>query len=167
MQEPKFSNVSFLYFFVLCLFVFVPLDNWTVINNLWFERAAREQGWLGGRVADLWSKGLRSESLQEWWDNFLLQGQLPVLTLISVSVPPHVTAVARKRSWSFCQKCRWQVTAKHAYTFCICGFAWSDMVHGCMVYTEQAKTAISCGTSHGSTISTPLQWIFQKCTIKS
>ena len=29
---------------------------------------------------------------------------------------PHVTAVARKRSWSFCQKCRWQVTAKHACT---------------------------------------------------
>ena len=26
------------------------------------------------------------------------------------------TAVARKRSWSFCQKCRWQVTAKHTYT---------------------------------------------------
>ena len=29
---------------------------------------------------------------------------------------PRVTAVARKRSRSFCQKCRWQVTAKHAYT---------------------------------------------------
>ena len=28
---------------------------------------------------------------------------------------PHVTAVARKISRSFCQKCRWQVTAKHAY----------------------------------------------------
>ena len=27
---------------------------------------------------------------------------------------PRVTAVARKRSRSFCQKCRWQVTAKHA-----------------------------------------------------
>ena len=26
------------------------------------------------------------------------------------------TAVARKRSRSFCQKCRWQLTAKHAYT---------------------------------------------------
>ena len=26
------------------------------------------------------------------------------------------TAVARKRSRSFCQKCRWQVTAKHACT---------------------------------------------------
>ena len=29
---------------------------------------------------------------------------------------PHVTTVARKKSRSFCQKCRWQVTAKHAYT---------------------------------------------------
>ena len=29
---------------------------------------------------------------------------------------PPVTAVARKKSRSFCQKCRWQVTAKHAYT---------------------------------------------------
>ena len=29
---------------------------------------------------------------------------------------PRVTAVARKRSLSFCQQCRWQVTAKHAYT---------------------------------------------------
>ena len=27
-----------------------------------------------------------------------------------------VTTVARKKSRSFCQKCRWQVTAKHAYT---------------------------------------------------
>ena len=29
---------------------------------------------------------------------------------------PRVTAVARKKSRSFCQKCGWQVTAKHAYT---------------------------------------------------
>ena len=34
-----------------------------------------------------WSKGLRYESLQEWWDNCLLQGQLSVLTLVSVSIP--------------------------------------------------------------------------------
>ena len=34
----------------------------------------------------------------------------------SVSVPSRVTAVARKRSRSLCQKCRWQVTAKHACT---------------------------------------------------
>ena len=29
---------------------------------------------------------------------------------------PRVTALARKRSRSFCQKCRWQVTPKHTYT---------------------------------------------------
>ena len=29
---------------------------------------------------------------------------------------PRVTTVARKKSRSFCQKCRWQVTAKHAHT---------------------------------------------------
>ena len=30
-----------------------------------------------------------------------------------------VTTEARKKSRSFCQKCRWQVTAKHTYTLCI------------------------------------------------
>ena len=43
---------------------------------------------------------------------------------------PHVTAVAHKRSRSF-----WQLTAKQACTF-VCMTAWSDMMHGCMVYTE-------------------------------
>ena len=32
---------------------------------------------------------------------------------------PRVTAVAHKRPRSFCQKRRWQVTAKHAYTSCM------------------------------------------------
>ena len=76
---------------------------------------------------------------------------------------PRVTAVTRKRSRSFCQKCRWQVTAKHAYTPYVCGFAWSDNVHGCMVYTERAETAaVSRSTSHASTVSTPLRWILKK-----
>ena len=63
--------------------------------------------------------------------NFLLLGQLSVLTLISVSIPPPVTTVACKRSWSFCQKCRWQVTAKHTYTLCM----WLCMKwHGAWLY---------------------------------
>ena len=45
--------------------------------------------------------------------------------LILVSVPPHVTAVACKRSWSFCQKCRLQV---NTHTPHLCGFEWSDTV---------------------------------------
>ena len=37
--------------------------------------------------------------------------------------PPHpsFTSIARKRSRSFCQKCKWQVTAKHICTL-LCGF---------------------------------------------
>ena len=44
----------------------------------------------------------------------------------SVSVPPRVTAVARKRPKSFCQKCRWQVTPKHAYTLDPSKSEWAD-----------------------------------------
>ena len=92
------------------------------------------------RALDSWSKGRGFESLQEWRENFLLQGRLSVLTLISVSVPPRVTAVARKRSRSVCQKCRWQLgqLQLNTHTPYVCGFARSDMVHGCMVYTELA-----------------------------
>ena len=53
---------------------------------------------------------------------------------------PRVTAVARKRLRSFCQKCRCQVTAKHTYTLPL--WLWMKwhckLVHGWMVYTELA-----------------------------
>ena len=41
---------------------------------------------------------------------------------------------------SFCQKRRWQVTAKHAYTLrmWLC-MTQSYTEHGCMVYTERAE----------------------------
>ena len=39
-----------------------------------------------------------------------------MLTLILCPFHPHVTAVACKQPQSFCQKCRWQVTPKHACT---------------------------------------------------
>ena len=38
-----------------------------------------------------------------------------VPTFIWCPYHPHVSAVACKRPQSFCQKCRWQVTPKHAY----------------------------------------------------
>ena len=45
----------------------------------------------------------------------------------------------------------------NTHTPYLCGFARSDMVNGCMVYTERAETAaVSCGTSHASAVSTPL-----------
>ena len=77
------------------------------------------------------------------------------------------TAVARKRSRSFCQKCRWQVTAKHAYTIRM----WLCMKrHGAWLYgvhrTCAETAAVSCGTSHASAVSTPLRWILKKHAIK-
>ena len=73
------------------------------------------------RAPDSWLKGRGFESLQERRENFLLQGQLFVLTLFRYPFHPRprVTAVARKRSRSFCQKCRWQVTAKDTCTLCM------------------------------------------------
>ena len=63
-----------------------------------------------------------------------------LLVLFWYPFHPCVSTVAHKRSQSFCQKCRWQVTAEHACIYIYiyintCGFAWSDVVHGCMVYT--------------------------------
>ena len=66
---------------------------------------------------------------------------------------PGVIAVARKRSRSFYQKWRLQVTIKHARTqrmwLCIKG---RNIVNDCMVYTEHAETAaVSRGISHVTT----------------
>ena len=68
---------------------------------------------------------------------------------------PCVTAVAHKRPRSFCQKCRWQVTAKHTYTLRM----WLCMKwHGAWLYgvhrTCAETAAVSCGTSHASAVST-------------
>ena len=50
-----------------------------------------------------------------------------MLTLIRCPFhPPRVTAVARKRPRSFCQKCRWQVTPKHAYALDPSKSEWAD-----------------------------------------
>ena len=61
----------------------------------------RAVGW----ALDAWSKGCEFRSWQDWRENFLLQGELCVLTLIRCPFHPCVTAVARKRPQSFCQKC--------------------------------------------------------------
>ena len=68
---------------------------------------------------------------------------------------PCVTAGARKRSQSFCQKCRWQVTAKHT---CI-HLTYADCMkwHGAWLYGVHrtcAQTAsVSWGSCHASTVT--------------
>ena len=75
---------------------------------------------------------------------------------------PRVTAVARKRSQSFCQKCRWQVTVKHAYTLRM----WLCMKwHGAWlaVCTELAPKRLQFHVAPAmpAAVSTPLRWIFK------
>ena len=52
--------------------------------------------------------------------------KLCVLTLIRCPFHPRVTAVARKRPRSLRQKCKWQVTPKHAYTLDPTKSEWTD-----------------------------------------
>ena len=59
---------------------------------------------------------------------FLVQSQLCVLTLIRCPFHPRVAARARKRPRSFCQKCRWQITPKQAYTIDPTKSEWADDV---------------------------------------
>ena len=93
---------------------------------------------LGGSVVwalDSWLKGQGFEYRQARRGRiFVSRVHCLCWLLFRYPFHPRVTAVARKRTRSFCQKCRWQVTAKHARTL-------RDVVHGCMVYTKRAETA--------------------------
>ena len=112
--------------------------------------------WLSGRATGSCSKGPGFESREEQRENFLLRGQVSVLTLISVSKCTCVTAVAPKRFLSFCQNCRRQVTAKlpcmhprymASNKVTLKTDAWMYGVHRTCAETA----AVSRGTSKGRT----------------
>ena len=63
-----------------------------------------------------------------------------MLTLILTLFHSRVTAVARKRPRSFRQRCRWQVTPKHAYILDLTKSEWADYA------AVQAK----CGNPSGN-----------------
>ena len=115
----------------------------------WLERRTRDRNVAGSNP---WRSGRR-----------IFFSSVNFLCWLLFWYPFHTRVqVARKRPRSFCQKCRWQVIVKNMHAPYVCGFAWSGMVHGCMVYTERAETAaVSCGTSHAGAVSTPLRWVFK------
>ena len=94
------------------------------------------------RVPGSWSKGHGFKP--SWSSRRMFFSRVTFLCWFLFWCPFHpcVAAVAHKRSRSFCQKCRWQVTAKHACTLhmWLC-MKWCDVVHGCMVCTERTETA--------------------------
>ena len=98
---------------------------------------------------------------QERRDNFLLQSQLCVLTLIQCLLHPCVTTLARKRPWSFCQKCRWQVTPKHPYTLDPMKLEWADYAAaqaecGNLSGNELTRDSSKKSWSHTSQLAEPL-----------
>ena len=133
-----------------CVFSEKPAD-WTNAEIAqWLERRTRDWKVAGSNPC---RSGAR-----------ILFSRVDYLCWLLFRYPFHsrVTAVARKRSRSFCQKCRWQVTVKHAYTLRM----WLCMKwHGAWLYgvhrTCAETAAVSCGTSHASAVSTPLRWIFK------
>ena len=65
---------------------------------------------------------------------------------------PRVTAVARKRPWSFCQNCRRQVTPKHAHTLDPKKSEWADRPymlcrHSVGTYQRKRTTRNSSGNT--------------------
>jgi len=85
----------------------------------------------------------------------LIQGHILCYLWLCYLFHPHVAAAAHKRSLSFCQKCRWLVTAKHACSLHMwLSMKWCDKVFhfNIMVYTECGEmAAVSCSTSHVTT----------------
>ena len=136
-KHPQLA-LSFLYlhlFWFACVCVCVSFHR--PMNNVWGH------GTWGMEIAqwraDLVTERLWSEYHQEQGDKFLLQGQLAVLTLIQIcSFHPYVATVACEKSWSFFQRCRWQVTAKHTCTLhmWLCIKWHCKLVYGFVVYAE-------------------------------
>ena len=65
-----------------------------------------------------------------------------VLTPIRCPFHPGVTACVRKRPRSFGQKCRWQVTFRHAYTYDPTKSDWAVWAHTQLV-KERSSTVVS------------------------
>ena len=94
---------------------FVSVGNIThLINDVCFCRRAGVAQWLERRTHDRKVAG----SNPCWSGGRIFFSRVNFLCWLLFRYPfhPRVTAVARKRPRLFCQKRRWQVTAKHAYT---------------------------------------------------
>ena len=108
------------------------------LNELHMQREAGIAQWLERLTRD--RKVPSSSPGRSGGRIFFSRANFLCWPLVRYPFHPRVTAVARKRPRSFFQKCRWQVTAKHAYTLPM--WFWMKwhckLVHGWMVYTELA-----------------------------
>ena len=104
----------------------VPFHTLHLFSGIFFSKAIRNSEFALSFKSASWSRDSEFESRQEQQKNFVLQSQLCVLALIRCPFHPSVITVARKRPRTFCQKCRWQDTLKHAYTLDPSKSEWAD-----------------------------------------
>ena len=142
------------------VFIYQMIDEWLKLTahtiestqNYWFGNRSRLLVWAPDSI----SKGCEFEFRQERWEKFLLQSQLCVLTLIRCPFHLLVTALARKRPRSFCQKCKWRVTPEHASTFDSTKSGTADYAavgHNAGIYPETSSHATCQRTFCHSRIS--------------
>ena len=103
--------------------------------------------------SDLWFKLMGLSPYRSGRIIFLSRVNFLCQLLFSYPFQPHVPTVGYcKKSCSFCQKCRWQVTAKHTCTLP----TWLCMKwHAAWLYGVHI--------TYQCCVSTTLQWIFKKC----
>ena len=105
---------------------------------------------------------------------FSSQDLLSVLALIQCRFHPRVTAVARKSSQLFYQRCKWQVTPKHVYNLDLTMSEWADYavqalcgnISGKRAHTQLVRERSSsrldslshCGLISAARASSPKEW---------
>ena len=125
-------------------------------RSVWTYFVARIACWLERWTCD-WK--VVSSNPSRSGGRICFSSQLCVPTLIRCPVHPRVTAVARKRSRLFCQKCRWQVTTKHAYSWPTksSGLTMPLSKHSVGTYQETNSHATHQGTlGQSSQLAKPL-----------
>ena len=107
-------------------------ENWSYLVTLtytltlppihWLQKPYKSSLHLGAGIAQWLERRTRDWKVAGsnpcWKGGRIFFSRVDFLCWLLFRYPfhPRVTTVARKKSRSFCQKCRWQVTAKHAYT---------------------------------------------------
>ena len=106
------------------------INSTTTTTKLMFK--FRDVSWNGGRI-------------------FFSRVDFLCWLLFRYTFHPRVTTVARKKSRSFCQKCRWQVTAKHAYTLRIepCFGIGHNLSLICQMTSEDIKHQLKINVGAG------------------
>ena len=115
------------------------LSGWHIRHKVVLIESLILRGWAGTGVGCLKSRSWRVTSQPGW--NPMTDGTMAVAgwhNKISVSVPPPCYRSSTQKIRVILPHVHWRVAELNAPAPHVCGFARSDIVHGCMVYTELA-----------------------------